>query len=115
MNADPFHEILVLLALLAGYTTVSAAVWMILCSRSRDAVRQLNDAVAARRGAVFASTNSAEPDLHATLTALLAEQRMSPKIAARLRRIAPVFHHGKWVVYPSSAYWAHRFERLRSR
>jgi hypothetical protein len=125
MSVDPLHEILVLLALVAGYSVLGAVVWLVFCGGNRAAVRKLNAAIARRRGAVFSFQAAVErranagcaaaPDLQATLSALVAEQRLSPRIAVRLRRIAPVFHDGKWVVYPSNAYWSHRFERLNSR
>jgi len=114
---DPSHEIVVLLVLVAFYGTLGAAVWVFVCSRGNSAVRKLNAAVAARQGSVFTigATGEAAPDLAATLAALVAEKRISPKLAKRLKRVAPVFHEGRWVVYPSNAYWSHRFERLRSR
>ncbi len=125
MTADPLHEILVLLVLLAGYAALGTVVWLTFCGGNNAAVRKLNTAIAARRGAVFSFQAAVEhrsnpgcgsaPDLQATLIALVAERRLSRRLADRLRRIAPVFHEGKWVVYPSTAYWAHRFERLNSR
>jgi hypothetical protein len=125
MIADPLHEIVVLLFLLVGYSILGLTVWLIFCGTSTAAVRKLNRAVASRRGGVFSiqaaverrhsDSCSTSPDLQATLIALVAEKRLSRKLADRLARIAPVFHDGKWVVYPSNAYWSHRFERLKSR
>lgn len=126
MTADPSHEIAVLFALAASYAALGAAVWLIFCGGAASAVRRLNAAVADRNKAAFApggiergaagiSACGAPPDLDATLAALVAERRLPPKAAARLRRIGPVFHRGKWVVYPSNAYWAHRFERFDAR
>ncbi|HVE16443.1 MAG TPA: hypothetical protein VNB29_06890 [Chthoniobacterales bacterium] len=125
MIADPLHEIAVLLFLLVGYSLLGLTVWFIFCGTNTAAVRKLNRAVASRRGGVFSiqaaverrhSTScSTSPDLQATLIALVAEKRLSKKLAGRLARIAPVCHEGKWVVYPSNAYWSHQFERLKSR
>ena len=120
------HEIVVLLVLLAAYAVLGAVVWLIFCSGSTAAVRKLNAAVSAREGSVFSvqaavkrkesgDTRCVAPDLDATLTALVLEKRLPENLARRLRRIHPVFHEGKWVVYPSNAYWSHRFERFRSR
>ncbi len=126
MIADPMPEIEVLLILVAGYEVLGTVVWLVFCGGNTSAVRKLNAAVEAREGPVFSFHSAIErratgtacgavPDLDATLIALVAEKRLSSAMARRLRRIRPAFHEGKWTVYPSNAYWAHRFERLNSR
>ncbi len=118
MIADPLHEILVLVALVVGYTVLVALVWFILCGANAAAMRAFNAAIAAHESAAPAQGDMARPsapDLETILSSLLAEQHLSLDLAARLRRITPVFHKGKWVAYPSSAYWAYRFERLKLR
>ncbi|HEY8902949.1 MAG TPA: hypothetical protein VIM48_04525 [Chthoniobacterales bacterium] len=121
---DPIHELIVLLALVAIYGALATVVWVSLCGRSYSAIKKLNAAVAERHGAVYSLQGVIEgsepcacciaPDLEATLKALVAERRISKRLANRLRRIAPVFHRGRWSVYPSNSYWEHRFERLKS-
>jgi hypothetical protein len=121
---DPIHELLVLLALVAIYGVLSIVVWVALCGRSYSAIKKLNTAVAERQGAVYSLQGVIDnaqpcacciaPDLEATLVALVAERRISRRLANRLRRIGPVFHRGQWSVYPSNSYWEHRYERLKS-